>query len=703
MFSRKDAKPISKPKPLFFWTVKIIFKNQNLDFDSSLPTLASWRLGVGCLCWFVLFLSGCATNPVVISPQDDPAVQQSLSQAASQLTQPDAPSQLNLLDEAQVEWNLDHSMKVTVHQMWAARVKPDHPLPPLATLNLESQDLSVNQIQKYKLGTDGVFAKESMAGVSITSQPPQPNLPAALSKIASFSLPDLQAGEALDVNYTLTNHTSDLLKNPTKQHPVAAEPSFAFRWNDYVASLNRELTLSLSTQMPLYAIRLRQPANLAISETGSKNRVLHLAMNPAITPVPSESFQPPIQDLAPLTAFTTYKSWDEAVQPYRQRVKAALAQDPAAINALVAEAGDNTADALLDRITKLKNTVHEKVDWVDTGLPVYLNPDRPFAEIIASGKGSSHDMALLLMAALQAVKLNPQLFIYRQAGSGELIGDLPALSQMDGVLIGVPQGHDFIWLDPTEPLAAPGTLPLQALGLSALAVLPPFQWQSTPSFSAKDHRKERDILMTFSPKGDLSCTVDLQAFGSADLALRQFFRATTDDKRKDLVLRGLNKRFPGAALTDYSYGDYRDTTQPLHVKYSFTIPGYAEFQPKGGFNFYPVIFEDVEDFLATLRETRKTPIVVPQSFNSVTRVVVKLPPGYKVGDLPKDGAISNSVAEFIADSKIQFGTLSYERYMGLKKRTILPGDEYKQLYDFYQAALTQDRSAFKALPAHQPL
>jgi len=61
------------------------------------------------------------------------------------------------------------------------------------------------------------------------------------------------------------------------------------------------------------------------------------------------------------------------------------------------------------------------------------------------------------------------------------------------------------------------------------------------------------------------------------------------------------------------------------------------------------------------------------------------------------------VAEFIADSKIQFGTLSYERYMGLKKRVILPGADYKQLYDFYQAALNQDRSPFKAVPLHQPL
>ncbi|HVM31567.1 MAG TPA: hypothetical protein VMU88_00390 [bacterium] len=661
----------------------------------------SW--GASALALLLCFTGGCATAPVSLSPQDDQAVTQSLSQAASLLAQPGAPERVNLRDDAQVEWNLDKSMKITLHQMWAVRVAPEQPLPPLATLNLESQDLTVDKIQKYKLGPDGTYAPES-SGVSVSSQAPQPGLPPALSKIATFRPPDLSAGEALDLTYTLTNRTNNLLdKGPTKQHPVPAEPSFAFRWNDYTPCLQRQMTLRLSAQMPLYAVRLRQPANLAISETGSPLRTLHFEMTPAIPPLPQESFQPPLQDLAPLTAFTVYKSWEEALLPYRQRVKAALAQDPAAINAFVAEAGDNTADALLTRVTRLKNALHQKVDWADTGLPIYLNPDRPFAEILSSGKGSSHDLALLLMAALQSIKLNPQLFLYRQAGSGELIGDLPALSQMDGVLIGIPQGKDMLWLDPTEPLAAPGTLPLQALGVSALAVLPPLAWQTTPPFGAKDHRKERDILMEFNARGDLSCTVDLQAFGSADLALRQFFRATSDDKRKELVLRGLNKRFPGAQLTDYSYGDYRDTTQPLRVKYAFTIPQYAQFQPKGGFNFYPVIFEDIEDFLATLRETRVTPIVVPQSFNSITRVVVKLPKGYKVGDLPKDGSISNSVAEFISDSKVQFGTLSYERYMGLKKRTILPGDEYKQLYDFYQAALGQDRSPFKALPARQPL
>jgi len=696
MFNHQGAKTPRKSYQIFYFDFKSgFFSCEMLSF------LASWRLGGGFILSLFLF-TGCATSPVKIT-QDDPAVQQALAQAVSQFSSPNPPQALNLLDEAQVQWNQDRSMKVTVHQMWAARVKPDHPLPALATLNQDSQNLTVNHIEKYKLNAQNVFEKDDSVPVSVEFDPPQPNLPPALSNIATARLPDLDAGEALDITYTLTTHTSDLLKSPTKQHPVAAEPSFAFRWNDYVPSLKRELTMRLPSILPLYAVRLRQPANLAITETGAPDRTIHFEMNPPLDPIPSESFQPAVQDLAPLTAFTTYKSWDEAVQPYRQRVKALLAADPAPINALVTEAGDNSTTAMLTRITQLKNTIHEKVDWVDTGLPVYLNPDRTFKEILDSGKGSSHDMAVLLAAALQAIKLNPQIYLYRQATSGDLIGDMPALSQMDGVLVGVAVGSDYIWMDPTESLAAPGTLPLQALDVSALAVLPPLSWKTTPPFGAKDHRKERDITMEFLPNGDLNCTVSLQAFGSADLALRQFFRATTDDTRKELVLRGLNKRFPGVSLTDYSYGDYRDTTQPLTVKYSFIIPEYAEFQRDGSFNFYPLIFEDVEDFLATLRETRQTPIVVPQSFNSITRVVVKIPHGYKIGDLPKDGAITNDVAEFIADSKIQFGTLSYERYMGLKKRTILPGADYKQLYDFYQAALTQDRSPFKAVPLHQPL
>ncbi|HXL74182.1 MAG TPA: hypothetical protein VN963_11225, partial [bacterium] len=513
----------------------------------------------------------------------------------------------------------------------------------------------------------------------------------------------LTAGQAVEIKYTLETKNIGLLNDKNlhfdSNHPmpVPGEPSFALLWNDYLPSLKKELSLKIPQNIPLYAVRQRLPDNLLITEdTDGSQKTTHLAIEATLDPIPFETYQPAPQNLAPLTAFTLNKSWGEALIYYRSRVKQLVESDTTFMNDFVSDAAGNTGSPLLDRLSRVKNLVHQKVDWVDTGLPVYLNPDRSLREIVNSGKGTSHDMAVLLTAALKAARIDAQVYLFRQSTSGDLVPDLPALSQMDGVLVGVPIGKEMIWMDPTEPLASPGSLPLPALDRDALAVFMPFNWKTTPSFSAKDHRKERDVTMTIAKDGKLTCTVDIQAFGTADLALRQFFRAADDDKRKSLVAKGLAKRFPGAVLTDYTFGNYEDLTQPLAVNYTFEVPHYAQFNKKG-LAFYPLVFDDIEDFFETLRDNRKTPVVIPQNFNSITRVMVKLPRGYHPDELPPDATVTNDVAEFFSTSKIDFGTLSYERYVGLKKRVIDPGKNYQDLLSFYQSVLSQDRVPFKAV------
>ena len=656
-----------------------------------------------------LVLSSCSSVPLLKDQpsQEEVQTQLFLSQAAHEFQAPNAPKSMSLKDTANVEWRADKSMKVTVHQMWACRVKPDRPLPPIATLNQDSQTLAIQTLQLYDLDEKGNFVK-SPTKAEIQWTVPEENLPTSLSKIATAKLPELGAGQALELQYSLETKTANLLvdndssKDPKtgarKLHPIAAEGSFAFRWNDYVPSLKRELTMRVPKALELYATRFRVPKNLKITEEklATKDKAVSFTMEPLPSPIPAENYQPALQDLAPLTAFTVNKSWDDAVMPYRKRVRQVMDAKLDAVDQLLGDALGNTTASLEDRLADVKYLIHQKVEWVDTGLPVYLNPDRTLEEVIESGKGTSHDMAMLLTAALRALKLNPQVFLYRLPSSGELIGDMPALSQLDGVLVAVQSGKDLIWLDPTESLALPGVLPLSALGQQCLAVLAPVTWKTTPAFGAKDHRKERDVTMEFLPNGHLKCSVDLQAFGSSELSLRQFFRATTDDKRRELVLKGLAKRFPGVVLLDYRFGDYRNLTKPLDVHYSFEIPDYTQ-GTKDGFQFYPLVFEDVEDFLAALRDTRQTSVVIPQNFNSTTRVVVKLPPNYMANELPKSLSISNPVAEYLSNFKLDFGTLTYERYLGLKQKVISPGKEYQELLTFYQTVLSQDRTPFKVI------
>lgn len=661
--------------------------------------------------FFFLTLSSFLLIPSLILAGSQPTqtptpldVDNLLAQAASQFQAPDAPKAIHVLDESQAVWSMDKTLKITVHQIWATRVKPDRALSPLATINEDSQNFDLQTLQIYDLNDKNEFVKSDQK-VQLEWATPGPNLPASLSKIKTARLPALSAGQALEVKYTIeTKNIPDTVDKNThfdEDHlrPVPAEPSFALLWNDYLPSIHKELTLKIPKNIPLYAVRQRLPDNLAITEdTEGTEKITHLEIQGTQDPLPFESYQPPAQDLAPMTAFTLEKSWDDSVKYYRTRVKQLTESDTAFMNDLVGDAAGNTGSPMIDRLTKIKNLVHEKVEWIDTGLPVYLNPDRSLKEIVSSGMGTSHDMAVLLIAALKAARIDAEPYLYRLSTSGDLVPDLPALSQMNGILVAVPLGKSVIWMDPTEPLAAPGQLPLPALGQDALAVFMPFNWRTTPSFSAKDHRKERDITMTIAADGTLTCSVDIQAFGAAELALRQFFRATTDDQRKNLVTKGLAKRFPGAVLTNYTFGNYEDLTQPLLVNYTFDIPHYAQFSKKG-LAFYPLVFEDVEDFFETLHDDRETPVVVPQNFNSVTRVVVKLPRGYyfKPTELPKDFSMTNEVAEFLATCKLDFGTMSYERYMGLKKRVIDPGADYRDLLSFYKAVLNQDRVPFKAL------
>jgi predicted secreted protein len=661
------------------------------------------------LLYFLFFHISCAgqkptptstKTPVSIKEPDVTAL---LAQAASQLKAPNAPKAIHVLDRTEAEWHLDRSTKITVHQIWATRVKPDRPLLPLATLNKDSQDFSIQTLQLYDLDDKGNFVS-SPQNDQVQWTSPGPNLPPSLSRIETAHLPDLGAGQALEVKYTLETKNIGISsdkethfdsKNP---RPVPAESSFAVLWNDTFPSLQKNMTLKVPKNIPLYAIRLRIPDSLSVVEdTVDSTKIISFDMKGTLDPLPFESYQPAAQDLAPMTAFSLNKSWGDAVFDYRKRVKQIIDTDISPMNDFVSEAAGNTSAPLMDRIIQIKNLVHEKVDWVDTGLPVYLNPDRSLRNVLESGKADSHDIAVLMTAALKAVKIDAQIYLYRDATSGDLIPDLPALSQLNGVLLAVNTGKNLIWMDPTEPLAAPGNLPLSALGRDALAVFTPFNWKTTPAFNAKDHRKERDVVMELSVDGRMTCAVDLQTFGSADLALREFFRAKSGEKRKEMVLKGLSKRFPGAVLTDYHYGNYQDLTKPLDVHYTFEVPHFAQFSSKGDMAFYPLVFEDVEDFFETLRDTRQTSVVIPQSFNSVTRVVVKLPKNYKVKQLPKDGSISNSVAEFFSNSKLDFGTLSYERYLGVKQRVIETGKPYNELLSFYQTVLGQDHVPFKAV------
>jgi len=645
-----------------------------------------------------------AQVPEAAEPPAEPDVESCLAEAAARFQFPDAPPAITLLDIAKVEYLKDGGFRVESRSMWAARTQPKSFPPPLH-YNASLQKLSDLKVRTWTLSKDGRY--ELDGEVTIQPTPILENAPTGLEAMKKVEFPALKAGKAMEVCYTLEN----LRVAPVSVVPGAptgashgAERAFAFRWQGEWPALKRELVLSHPVSLKLYGLQTRVPSNVKVYEKTASQRTETTWVLDGWQPgVPFETAQPPLADLTGVSAFTPAPDWETALTPFRSDCEKAL-EEVKGISWPITDSEGNTPTAFSreEQARLLVNRLRSQWTFVSSGLPVFHQARRPLTEALTSKVLTPREAALVLAASLQIVGIQPKVLLARRAPNGALLTQSPSLSQFDEVLVGWGSDKDFTWVDPSEPLAAAGNLPLALLDVHALESTKPVKWRVTPGLLARDHRKERNVELDIRADGTLHCRVELNAFGSSEVALRQFFRATTDASRRESVSRGLSRRFPNAKLLDYKGTDYRDLSQPLLVTYDFEVPDFLSRDRQGRALFYPPVFEDVEDFLSSLRDDRRQAIALPQNFNSTVRQIIRYPKGWACKELPSTGTLSNSVAEFLAEPKIQFGTLIYERYTGIKKRTIAPGAEYKQLLAFYQAVLKQDRTPFTLTPGGAP-
>lgn len=665
-----------------------------------------------------ILLGGCAsthkTHPAasaaadatpVPTPPPEPAVESCLAEGAARFQFPDAPALLTLLDVAKVEYTKDGGFRVVVRSLWAARTQPPKGFPAPIRFNSKLQKIESVRVRTWSLTKDGRFAPDE--GVTVEAKPFLENAPPGLECLQTVDLPPLQSGKAMELTYTLSNLPAPTLAEAAANSlpAAAAERSFAFRWQGAWPALKRELVLTRPVSLKIYGYKARLPEGVKVYEkTEDQTAETTWLLDGYQGGVETEPYQPPLNDFTGVTSFSASPDWETALQPFLDDCARAL-EAVKGVSLPLTDADGNTPTAL-SREEQARNLVNRlRAQWkiVDSGLPISLQPRRPLETALESRVLTPRESALVLAASLRIVGLRPHVYLAHRPAGGALLTQSPSLQQFDQALIGWESDKDFTWVDPSEPLAPAGSLPPALLDIPALDVARPVKWRNTPAMLARDHRKERNVELDIRADGSLACRVEMEAFGSSEVALRQFFRDTTDAQRRDVVSRGLIRRFPKAKLVDYNAGDYRDLGQPFIVKYGFEVPDFASWDRQGRMAFYPPVFEDVEDFLSALRDNRRNALVLPQNFNSTVREIIRLPKGWAVKDLPETGTLSNAVAEFMAEPKISFGTLIYERYTGIKDRVIAPGPEYKQLLAFYQAVLKQDRTPFYAEKTAAPV
>jgi hypothetical protein len=221
--------------------------------------------------------------------------------------------------------------------------------------------------------------------------------------------------------------------------------------------------------------------------------------------VPDEPLAPPLSEVVPVLAMSTFKDWSSFRAWYGDAVKGFTEPD-AQVRDLAARLtrGKGTRD---EKLRALFDFVADDIRYVNYVSGEWWLPNRP-QQLLARREGDCDDKALLLITLLKAVGIEAQEVMVQTRMTNE-----PSIVRARGVAIPLfDHGIAFLpgpgggsYLDATSPQSRLGPLPSMDARAVALRMDGPAEVVSLPSSSPDDHGI------------DASWTLKLAADGGAEL------------------------------------------------------------------------------------------------------------------------------------------------------------------------------------------
>ncbi len=166
----------------------------------------------------------------------------------------------------------------------------------------------------------------------------------------------------------------------------------------------------------------------------------------------------------PVWRFSTGGSWGDIARSYLDRVASKQTRD--GTEALVEKLTGST-----DRRTQIAEALEAVRTAVRyTGLEFGESAIVPYtpAEALGRGYGDCKDQANLLVVLLESLGIPARLALVDATGVDAARPEHPGLEPFDHVIVYLPD--DNLWIDPTFPPAAVGTLPVPLYGRNALII-----------------------------------------------------------------------------------------------------------------------------------------------------------------------------------------------------------------------------------------
>ncbi|MFH1502859.1 MAG: DUF3857 and transglutaminase domain-containing protein [Candidatus Eisenbacteria bacterium] len=453
-----------------------------------------------------------------------------------------------------------------------------------------------------------------------------------------------------------------------------------------------EFTLSYPPGLysPTYAVSNGLLGDVEMDvQTGEGELVFTVEDVPALV---EEGNMPPQSELLPRVIYSSYGSWDEpaaffadAFYPHVQ-TDGDVAAKTAALTSGVSSDGEKVKAIFLDVARNVRNV------YLNLGIAGYEPNDA--STVLANRYADTRDKAVLLVSMLRAAGIDAYPAAIQQT-RGRFDESVPTLKQFNRLLVAIPSGGGYDFLDPFLDDALYGYL-RWGRGNKALIVKDEGVGElvNILAFDPRENYARKSMDIAVAPDGSATVTVSCNLEGYFDRSTRMQLKDATQSE-KDKVFEGsANAVSAGARSVEYAHSDLLDLTEPVSVSQTVGAPDFAV--PQGDMMIvripqFPFGFSSIAAY-PTLAE-RRYPFELPCESESVLSIRIDLPDGYEVVRMPENLAFSNDSADWTVACEWDDAENAVSWSVGATFReTRVPVDSYAAFKADYDAvALSKNR------------
>lgn len=327
------------------------------------------------------------------------------------------------------------------------------------------------------------------------------------------------------------------------------------------------LTLEVPAGTPLRWVARRLPGMISGGprETvdGGRRRLVFEArdLEPGEEPEPG---LPPEVPRTAYVAFSTGRSWADLARRYSDIVDQTIRGSD--VSAFIQSAGGPAASQV-ETINLFLTRLGAEVRYTGVELGEGgLLPRKP-SETLKRRFGDCKDKAVLLTAMLRASDIPAYVALLNAAeDEADVEESLPGFGLFNHAIVVVP-GSPALWIDPTDPYARAGELPVADQGRLALIASPTATGLTrTPEATSADNREVETREFFLSDLGPSRVVETTELSGAPESYLRAYYAVEDAQALRQALKSYAGTQYLAEDLTDLEYSKPTDLSIPMRLR-----------------------------------------------------------------------------------------------------------------------------------------